>query len=64
VSLTVYNLTGQKVRTLVDDKLNLGEYWIAWDGRDDWGMPVSSGIYLYRMKADNYSELRKMILSK
>jgi hypothetical protein len=64
VNLTVYNLVGQKVRTLVEAKLDLGEYWIAWDGRDDWGMPVSSGIYLYRMKTDNYSELRKMILSK
>ncbi|HPC35626.1 MAG TPA: T9SS type A sorting domain-containing protein [Candidatus Marinimicrobia bacterium] len=64
VNITIYNLTGQKVRTLVDAKLNLGEYQIAWDGRDDWGMPVSSGIYLYRMKTDNYSELRKMILSK
>ena len=64
VNITVYDLTGQKVRTLLDAKLNLGEYRVVWDGRDDWGMPVSSGIYLYRMKADNYSELRKMILSK
>jgi hypothetical protein len=64
VMLTVYNVVGQKVRTLVDRAESAGRHEVAWDGRDDSGEPVSSGIYLYRMTAGDFSQSRKMLLLK
>jgi hypothetical protein len=49
VSLTVYNLAGQKIRTLVDDQQTAGYYRIFWDGKDDLGGEVASGVYVYRI---------------
>ncbi|HID10230.1 MAG TPA: T9SS type A sorting domain-containing protein [Candidatus Latescibacteria bacterium] len=62
VTLKVYNLKGQVVRTLVDEVKTSGTYTVRWDGRDDKGIEVSSGIYLYRMEAGEYSEARRMVL--
>ena len=49
VTLTVYNALGQAVRTLVSSRQNAGVHQVNWDGRNDRGEPVSSGVYLYRM---------------
>ncbi|MBN2460401.1 MAG: T9SS type A sorting domain-containing protein [Candidatus Cloacimonetes bacterium] len=62
VTLIIYNLKGQKIKTLVDQVLSAGEYSTGWDGRDEKGCHVSSGIYLYRLKTGNYAQVRKMIL--
>jgi hypothetical protein len=62
VELAIYNLLGQKVRTLVDQQLPAGYHDVVWDGRNDAGMPVGSGIYLYRMKAGRFVETRKMVM--
>jgi hypothetical protein len=64
VLLTIYNTLGQKVRTLVSGGLVAGTYRITWDGRDDCGHQVASGIYLYRLDAGSFSEQRKMVLVK
>ena len=53
VSLTLYNLAGQVVRTVwVEHYLDAGMHSWQWDGRDDQGRPVASGVYLYRVIAD------------
>ena len=62
VSLTVYNIRGQKVITLVDELKEAGQYSINWDGRDLSGNRVSSGVYFYRMQAGNFTATRKMVI--
>jgi len=64
VSLKIYNIAGQEVRTLVDEEQAPGYYSVSWDGRDGLGKEVSSGIYFYRLKAGSYTEIRKMVLLK
>jgi len=58
----VYNILGQEVRTLVDAQKEAGSYRVCWDGTDDRGKSVASGIYFYRIKAGEYSQIRKMVL--
>lgn len=64
VNLSVYSITGQKVRTLVSGKLPAGAHSASWDGRDDSGRPVSSGVYLLRLKAGNMTATGRMLLMK
>jgi hypothetical protein len=64
VRLDIYNIKGQKVKTLVNDKLNAGRHTIVWNGRDDSNKQVASGIYLYKMRSGKYSSAKKMILMK
>ncbi|MGB2697865.1 MAG: FlgD immunoglobulin-like domain containing protein [Candidatus Zixiibacteriota bacterium] len=63
-TLSIYNILGQKVRTLVDEKKLPGEYKVNWDGKDEKGNEVGSGIYLYRLKAEDYEQVKKMVLLK
>lgn len=62
VTLTVYNLLGQTVRTLVNREQPAGSHAVMWDGRDRLGRDVPSGVYLYRLAGDGFVETRKMIL--
>ena len=62
--LHVYNIKGEKVRTLVDEDQQAGLHFSLWNGTDDTGRPVSSGVYFYRLNAGNYTASRKMILMK
>ncbi len=62
VELTVYNLSGQKVKTLLSKKQNAGTYQIQWDGTNGEGVQVSSGMYLYHLRAGSFSKIRKMVL--
>lgn len=64
ISLVVYNVLGQVVRTLVEEELQPGRYEVTWDGRNDRGMSVGSGMYLYRFSAGEYSIVHKMLLLK
>jgi photosystem II stability/assembly factor-like uncharacterized protein len=64
VSLTIYNVSGQRVRTLVSGRQSTGTHKVQWDGRDERGNQVSSGVYLYRLEAGSFSETRKMLLAK
>ena len=62
--LKIYNILGQKVRTLVDEPTE-GEYFIVtWDGRDGRRNEVSSGVYLYRLEAGGFQETKRMLLLK
>ena len=62
VRLSVYTLTGQHIRTLVDGERTAGTYSVTWDGRDGAGRDVASGVYLCRMEVDDYLAVRKMVL--
>jgi immune inhibitor A len=64
VSLDVFNVLGQKVRTLVDEDQPPGTYTVTWDGTADSGMAVASGVYLYRLLRGNEVQARKMLLVK
>jgi hypothetical protein len=64
VTLDVFNINGQKVTTLVGEKLEAGEHAVIWNGTTSSGESVSSGIYLYRINADKFTATRKMVLLK
>ncbi len=62
VTLKIYNLRGQEIRTLVEADLQPGTQSVIWDGRDRHGHPVASGIYLYRIQAGDFHQVKKMSL--
>ena len=64
VTLEVYNIKGQKVRTLVNEHKDVGRYNIEWNGKNDNNQSVSSGMYFYKMKSGVYTDTKKMILMK
>ncbi len=64
VSLEIYNILGQNVKTLVEGQLSAGEHLITWDGTDSYGHRVGSGIYFYRITAGDYLKTRKMVLMR
>jgi len=64
VQIEVYNILGQKVRTLVNETMEANSYVRSWDGRADTGTRVSSGIYFYKMVAGDFSATRKAVLLK
>ena len=64
VSLEVFNLKGQFIKTLVNSDLPVGEYSFIWNGKDQNGNQVASGIYLYNLRTKNISEKKKAILLK
>jgi hypothetical protein len=64
VRIRIYNIRGKHVRTLLDANKKPGSYNVAWDGRDEKGNTVSSGVYLYVINAGEFSSTRKMILLK
>ncbi len=65
VTLQIYNVVGQVVRTLmVSESQSVGRYQVRWDGMDDRGMPVSSGIYFYQISAGKFQDVRKLMLLK
>jgi hypothetical protein len=63
--LIIYNLKGQKIKTLINETISAGEHSIVWDGTDESNQPVSSGIYFYRLINDvNKSNIKKMLIIK
>jgi len=62
--LVIYNTKGQKVKTLINKTMSGGTHTVNWNGTDEMGNSVSSGIYMYRLQSDEFSSNRKMILMK
>jgi|WetSurMetagenome_2_1015567.scaffolds.fasta_scaffold14076_2 hypothetical protein len=62
VTLRVYNVAGQLVRTLADDMRDAAAYSVSWDGRNNAGSIVASGIYFYKMETKDFLQTRKMVL--
>jgi hypothetical protein len=61
-NLTVYDMLGRKVVTLMDKKQQAGAYTVKWDGRDDYGNKVVSGIYFYRLSTSDFRATQKMLI--
>jgi hypothetical protein len=64
VTLDIYNVLGERVRTAIQSQMSAGRYQVEWDGSSDAGQPVSSGIYFARLHMDERSETIKMCLMK
>jgi len=64
VTIDIYNVLGQNVKTLVDEYQDAGRYTKVWDGHDQSGVEVASGIYFYKIKAGDFSDIKKMVLMK
>jgi flagellar hook assembly protein FlgD len=64
VSLTVYDLMGKQITSLVSESQAAGVRTVTWDGTDASGKNVSAGVYLYRIQAGEFSQTRKMVLLK
>lgn len=62
VTIEIYNVLGQKIRTLIKTELSAGVHQIEWDGSDDHGVKVSAGTYLLMMKSKNFVQTRKMMI--
>jgi len=64
VELTIYDIRGQGVRTLVRENKLAGKYAAAWDGKNDGGRPISTGVYFCRLKIGSFASVKKMVLLK
>ena len=64
VKISIFNTLGHEIKTLVNSKQNNGSYSIQWDGSDNHGNRVSSGVYLYHLNANSFNQTRRMILLK
>lgn len=64
VKLEIFDISGRKVRTLVNKTVNAGRHQVNWDGHNETGMLVASGTYLYHIKAGEFTQVRKMMLLK
>jgi hypothetical protein len=64
VNITVYDMLGRKVRTILNQQQNPGYKSLIWDATNDYGKSVSAGIYLYQIQAGEYISTKKMVLLK
>ncbi len=64
VKLVVYDVAGRRIRTLANGSYAAGHHQVVWDGRDERGVPVASGVYIYRLTAGSHHFTRKMMLMK
>lgn len=62
--VVIYDIIGQVIRTLVQEYQSPGEYMVHWDGMDDHGQKVASGIYMYQLTSGDFSQIRRMMLLK
>jgi parallel beta-helix repeat protein len=64
VHITIYNILGQVVKTLVNEQKNAGVYSVVWDGKNDEGIAVTSGVYIYQLKSGNFMQSKKLMMLK
>ncbi len=64
VTITIFNMLGQKVKTLVDEAKPAGAYKVVWNGRDERNLAAPTGMYFYRMKSNEFVKVRKLLLLK
>ncbi len=64
VQLSIFNLLGQKISTLVNERQTAGSYHVNWNGLDEQGKQVPTGLYIYRLKSDNRVQVKKMVLTR
>jgi len=64
VAINVFDILGQKVKTLVNNEFSSGSYTVDWDGRSENGSQLSSGVYIYQMRAGEFTQIRRMVMMK
>ncbi len=64
VSLRIYDITGKLVKILVNEKKDAGYHSIIWNGMDDAGREVASGVYFYKIKSEDFKQTRKCLMLK
>ena len=64
VNITIYDMLGREVKTLINQAQDAGYRSLIWDATNDYGKPVSAGIYLYQIQAGEYMQTKKMVLLK
>ncbi|MCL1827700.1 MAG: T9SS type A sorting domain-containing protein, partial [Candidatus Cloacimonetes bacterium] len=64
IRLDIFNVKGQKVKLLLDEHRNVGQHSVKWDGKDDSGQSVGSGIYFYKLESNSFTFIKKMVLMK
>ena len=64
VTIEIFNVIGQRVRTLLDEPKSPGTYLVEWNGKDDMGSSLSTGVYFYRFKTGEVALTKKMLLLK
>jgi flagellar hook assembly protein FlgD len=64
VNVTVYDMLGREVRTLVNTTQDAGFKSVIWNAANDYGKPVSAGVYLYKIQAGEFVQTKKMVLLK
>ena len=64
VRMTIYDLLGRQVRTLLNQTQDAGFKSVIWNATNDYGKPVSAGVYLYKIQAGEFVQTRKMVLLK
>ena len=64
ISINIYDATGRLTRSLINASYDTGEYTVTWNGRDDQGLEVMSGIYFYTIESENYKSTRKLVLMR
>ncbi|MFQ6610764.1 MAG: plastocyanin/azurin family copper-binding protein [Fidelibacterota bacterium] len=64
ITISVTDINGRLINTLVNNLQDAGSHSIMWNGKDSYGHTVSAGVYLYRIQAGNYTQMRKMVLLK
>ncbi len=64
VQLKIYDVLGREVRTLVNEQYNAGMYSVQWDGKNNYGKQVATGMYIYHLRAGQFSQTKKMLLMK
>ncbi len=64
VTLTIFDVAGRRIRELVNERRERGAYRVVWDGRNDQGMTVSSGVYFYKLVAGSFTDTKKMTILK
>jgi hypothetical protein len=64
VNVTVYDMLGREIRTLVNQHQDAGFKSVTWNATNDYGKPVSAGVYIYQIQAGDYISTKKMVLLK
>ena len=64
VRITIYDMLGRTINTIVNEVQDAGYQSMIWDATNDYGKPVSAGIYLYQIRAGEYMQTKKMVLLK
>ena len=64
VNITIYDMMGRVVKTMINRQQNAGFKSVQWNATDNFGQPVSAGVYLYQIEAGNFTQTKKMLLLK